>query len=184
LNSAARVQSGPALACGRCGPAPGLAWGRAWDERQPSACPGRRHGVTARLAGWQGMGDPSYPKQPASLDIWGTVGEVVPPTGLSGTVFRLDKAGQSRRKLAICLERKANAPGHWPWTRMSRLGATLKAARPFRYSNVVSGYRCDTLPHDFPPFLPIWPQTITLRRAQHHGTRDALNRHTTKEAKP
>lgn len=61
------------------GHAPGRGWGG---------------GMAARLAG-AGV-RLAYPKQPASLDIWGTVGEVVPPTGLSSTVFRPDKAGQSR----------------------------------------------------------------------------------------
>jgi hypothetical protein len=51
----------------RCGPAPGLAWGGAWYERGPCAL--RGCGVTASLAGWQGMGAPCLSQtasQPAS----------------------------------------------------------------------------------------------------------------------
>ena len=42
-----------------------------------------------------------YPQQPASLDIWDTVGDYVPPTGLSGRILALDKPGQTRQILAI-----------------------------------------------------------------------------------
>ncbi len=53
LSSATWVQSGAALAWGRCGPAPGLAWGGPWYERGPCAL--RGCGMAASLAVGQGL---------------------------------------------------------------------------------------------------------------------------------